>query len=112
MVVSQTSHLDPGQRPAQGAPSATAGAGRDAARAFEAVMLRQSIEIMLPKTAQSLFGGGFAGETWRSMMAERLAEVLAQCGMGVAQVVAPALAPASGEAVVAAPVRDGAREGP
>jgi flagellar protein FlgJ len=69
-----------------------AGTGRDVASAFEAVMLRQAIEIMLPKPAQSLCGG-FAGETWRSMLAERLAEALAQRGgVGIAQAVSSTLA--------------------
>lgn len=112
MVVSQPGPGDPVRRPAQGAPPARAEAGGDAARAFEAIILRQSIEIMLPRTGQSLFGGGFAGETWRSMLAERLAEALAQVGgTGIAQAVAPSLAPAAG-AAAAYLVRDGAGEGP
>ena len=75
----------------QGGGGSGAGA-RDATSAFEAVMLRQALEIMLPKTGEGLFGGGFAGETWRSMLAERLAETLAQRGgVGIERAVAATL---------------------
>ena len=79
-------------QPVPATATALTGTGRDVASAFEPVMLRQAIEIMLPKPAQTLCGG-FAGETWRSMLAERLAEALAQHGgVGIAQAVASALA--------------------
>ena len=62
-------------------------------------MLRQALELMLPKTGQDLFGGGFAGETWRSMLAERLAEALAQRGgVGIARTLAATLGAASATA--------------
>ncbi len=40
---------------------------------------------MLPKDAQSAFGQGYAGDMWRSMMAERVADQIASSGrLGVA----------------------------
>jgi Rod binding domain-containing protein len=65
----------------------------NAAKAFEAVLLRQALEMMLPKAAQSGLGGGFAGETWRSFLAERLADAIAQRGgVGIAQTIGSTLA--------------------
>jgi flagellar protein FlgJ len=106
MGVPQIGLVDPAQRQTRGAGSARDGTERQAATAFEALVLRQAIEIMLPKTGQGLLGGGFAGETWRSMLADRLAEALAQQGgVGIAQAVSPTLAAVSagsGQAVVPA----------
>jgi peptidoglycan hydrolase FlgJ len=40
---------------------------------FEAAMLKSFFEMMLPENADSVFGTGFAGEVWKSMLAESLA---------------------------------------
>jgi peptidoglycan hydrolase FlgJ len=89
------SHVGPAAASPGTPASGPTGAGREAASAFEAVLLRQAMETMLPKAGPSLFGGGFANETWRSMFAEKLAESLARRGgVGIAQAVATTLADA------------------
>ncbi len=40
---------------------------------FEAAMLKSFFEMMLPEKADSVFGTGFAGEVWKSMFAQSLA---------------------------------------
>lgn len=52
----------------------------DVAEQFEAHVLHSFIQEMLPKDANSVFGGGLAGDYWRSMMSEKLAEVMAKGG--------------------------------
>lgn len=55
---------------------------------FEAFVLQSFIEEMLPKSADSVFGGGLAGDYWRSMLAERMAgEVAGRGGIGVAKMI-------------------------
>jgi hypothetical protein len=57
----------------------------DALMQFEAFVLQSFIQSMLPKHANSVFGRGTAGEVWKSMMAEMLANELAQSGrVGIA----------------------------
>ena len=52
---------------------------------LESVFLSQFIGEMLPKDAQSTFGQGYAGDMWRSMLAERVADQIAASGrLGVA----------------------------
>jgi len=52
----------------------------DAPHKFEAYLIQTMIEQMLPEHADSTFGSGFSGNTWRSMMAERVADVVASHG--------------------------------
>ncbi|MGB8737886.1 MAG: flagellar biosynthesis protein FlgJ [Rhodomicrobium sp.] len=40
---------------------------------FEVAMLKSFFEMMLPQKADSVFGTGFAGEVWKSMFAQSLA---------------------------------------
>ncbi len=40
---------------------------------FEVAMLKSFFEMMLPEKANSVFGTGFAGEVWKSMFAQSLA---------------------------------------
>ena len=62
---------------------------RNSADAFgqlEAFVLQTFIQSMLPKNAQHVFGKGTAGEVWKSMLAERLANEIAHNGqMGIAK---------------------------
>lgn len=71
-----------------GASSATSGTtGRDKASfvKFEAMVLRNFVEAMLPKSAEAVYGKGLAGDMWKSMMAEQVANVVAQRGgVGIA----------------------------
>jgi peptidoglycan hydrolase FlgJ len=45
---------------------------------FQALVLTQMVEQMLPKDAESVYGSGLAGSVWKSMLAEKLAHHLAQ----------------------------------
>jgi flagellar protein FlgJ len=47
---------------------------------FESVMLSEFIGEWLPKDAPSAFGQGYAGDMWRSMLAERVADQIAASG--------------------------------
>ena len=60
-----------------GAPVSRA---RKAETKLEAVMLSEFIGEMLPKDAPSAFGQGYAGQMWRSMLAERVADQIAASG--------------------------------
>jgi Rod binding domain-containing protein len=52
---------------------------------LEAAFLSQFIGEMLPKDADSAFGKGYAGDMWRSMLAERVADQMAASGrLGIA----------------------------
>ncbi len=66
------------------ARSALAGAAPDAAsRAkvqFEAMLLNSFVGEMLPKNAGSVFGEGTAGDVWRSMLSEQIAQQMAKSG--------------------------------
>ena len=58
----------------------------DAFGQLEAFVLQTFIQSMLPKNAQHVFGKGTAGEVWKSMLAERLANEIAHNGqMGIAK---------------------------
>ena len=47
---------------------------------FEVSVLKSLFELMLPAKATSVFGSGFAGEVWRSMLADSLAGVAGHAG--------------------------------
>lgn len=54
---------------------------------YEAFVLQNFIESMLPKEAESVFGKGTAGGIWKSMMAEQMAAQIAKAGgVGIAKV--------------------------
>jgi hypothetical protein len=58
----------------------------DAAQQFEAFVLQSFVEELLPKDADSVFGGGLAGGYWKSLLSEKLAGVIAEQGdIGIAQ---------------------------
>ncbi len=53
---------------------------------FEVTVLKSLFEMMLPAKANSVFGSGFAGEVWKSMLADALAGVAGQAGgIGIAR---------------------------
>lgn len=66
------------------------GEGIDSAKAesfktFEAFVLQTFIQELMPENTESVFGKGFAGDVWKSMLAEKLAEVVAKNGgVGIA----------------------------
>ncbi len=71
--------------PAAPFPAKDADATPEAFRKFEAMMLQSFIQSMLPEESEAVFGKGLAGDMWRSMMAEKIAGVMADSGgIGVA----------------------------
>ena len=66
---------------------------------FEAVLLQNMIEAMLPKDSEALMGSGTAGTMWKSMLAEKIAAEIARTGtIGIAKQIAsgPAASSATG----------------
>lgn len=62
---------------------------KEAGKEFEAMLLSSMIEDMMTDTGESYFGGGFAGDVWKSMMAEQIAaQVVKGADLGVASKVA------------------------
>lgn len=60
----------------------------DAAQKFEAFVLQTFIQDMMPKEAEGVFGSGVSGDFWRSLMAEKVAEQVAERGtIGIADIV-------------------------
>lgn len=54
-------------------------------RKFEAMVLRNFVQEMMPSENESVFGKGTAGDIWKSMMAEHLADAIAEGGgIGIA----------------------------
>jgi flagellar protein FlgJ len=54
-------------------------------RRFEAMVLQTFIQNMLPKDGAAVYGKGMAGEMWKSMLAEKVAAVVAERGgIGIA----------------------------
>jgi flagellar protein FlgJ len=52
---------------------------------FEAFLLQTFVEAMLPKDASEVYGSGTAGDIWRSMFAEHIANELAESAkLGIA----------------------------
>jgi flagellar protein FlgJ len=56
---------------------------------FEALLLQNMIEAMLPKDTEALMGSGTAGNIWKSMLAEKIAAEIARTGtLGIAKQIA------------------------
>lgn len=61
-------------------------------RKFEAMVLTQFVETMLPDDTETLFGKGSAGEIWKSMLAEQVAgQIAASGGVGIADMISDTL---------------------
>jgi Rod binding domain-containing protein len=57
----------------------------DAFKRFEAVVLKTFIQTMLPKDAEQVYGKGLAGDMWKSLMAEKMADAVTERGgIGIA----------------------------
>ena len=55
---------------------------------FEAMILTQFVETMLPENAEAVFGEGTTGEIWKSMLAEQVAgQLAASGGVGIADLI-------------------------
>ncbi len=56
---------------------------------FEASVLRNFVEEMLPKLSETVYGAGTAGNVWRSMQADFMSQELAKSGgIGIASTLA------------------------
>jgi flagellar protein FlgJ len=62
------------------AAPATEAKAPEAFKRFEAMVLQTFIESMLPRDSASVYGKGVAGDMWKSMMAEKLADAMAERG--------------------------------
>ncbi len=52
---------------------------------FEAMVLQTFIQNMLPKDGTAVYGKGMAGDMWKSLLAEKVADVMAdRGGIGIA----------------------------
>src|SRR5690606_10401638 len=52
---------------------------------FEAMVLQTFIQNMLPRDGAAVYGKGMAGDMWKSLLAEKVAEVMAdRGGIGIA----------------------------
>jgi hypothetical protein len=66
-------------------PLSSLSPAKKAQRMLESAFLSQFIEEMLPKDTPSAFGEGYAGDMWRSMLAQRVADQVAASGrLGIA----------------------------
>lgn len=55
-------------------------------RKFEAMVLQNFVKSMLPKESEDVYGKGTAGDIWKGMMAEQVANVMAEGdGVGIAK---------------------------
>ena len=61
-------------------PLSSLSPAKKAQRMLESAFLTQFIEEMLPKDAPEAFGQGYAGDMWRSMLAQRVADQVAASG--------------------------------
>jgi peptidoglycan hydrolase FlgJ len=90
--------------PLPASPAPRPGAG-DAFAQLEAFVLKTFIESMLPANAETAFGKGTAGEIWKSMLAEQLANEMARSGqVGLARRLAQGLQGIGASAAAAAEV--------
>lgn len=72
--------------------SAGANGGKSPAEKFEALVLHQFVETMLPDDAGNVFGEGATGEIWKSMLAEQVAnQMAASGGIGIADLMSDTL---------------------
>jgi flagellar protein FlgJ len=72
--------------PAIDSPGKPASAPSQSFKKFEAFMLQSFVESMFTGENQAVFGKGIAGEYWKSMMAEAIANKMSDAGgIGVAR---------------------------
>lgn len=57
----------------------------EAHQKFEAMVLQSFLQSMMPAESENVYGGGMAGDMWKSMLAEQIAGVMAERGgIGIA----------------------------
>lgn len=65
--------------------TASPGELSETSKKFEAMVLQTFISAMMPQNVESTYGEGIAGDMWKSMMAEKVADVVAERGgIGIA----------------------------
>lgn len=90
-MAGQSSHMPIDARGALTAlqtDNAVSGAGKagDPYKQFEAFVLRQFVETMMPSKANAVFGKGNAGGIWKSMLADQVGTQIAKAGgLGIAK---------------------------
>lgn len=73
-----------GASPSPGETEARA-AAPESFRRFEAMVLQTFIQNMLPRDGAAVYGKGMAGDMWKSMLAEKMADVMSERGgIGIA----------------------------
>lgn len=82
LVLDVVRAADPARAAAASARLARAeAAARDpVGKGLEEVLMRQMLQDVLPKKAASVYGGGTAGDIWRSLFAEQLAHAMSSAG--------------------------------
>jgi Rod binding domain-containing protein len=67
------------------ADTGKAGKAPEAYRKFEAVVLQNFMQSMMPKDSEAVYGKGLAGDMWKSELAKQLGSVLSERGgIGIA----------------------------
>lgn len=65
----------------------------DQYKQFEAMVLSSFVQNMMPTKAPTVFGAGTAGDVWKSMLSEKIANEMAKAGgIGIANRVAQSVA--------------------
>ena len=81
ILASQKASLSPAALAGgMGAGTAHTDKGSNPYQQFEVTVLKSLFESMLPEKAASVFGSGFSGEVWRSMLAQSLADAAGRAG--------------------------------
>ena len=74
-----------GKGSAEAPSEAARAAAPESFRRFEAMVLQTFIQNMLPKDGAAVYGKGMAGDMWKSLLAEKVAGVVAERGgIGIA----------------------------
>lgn len=72
---------------------AASGEVPEAYRKFEAMVLGNFVQSMLPSNSEEIFGQGTAGDIWKGMMADKIGQVIAEGrGIGIAERLAARMA--------------------
>lgn len=69
----------------RGVTATDRGKAPEAYQKFEAMVLQTFLQSMLPQDAESVYGGGIAGDMWKSFLAQELGQQMARAGgIGIA----------------------------
>jgi Rod binding domain-containing protein len=83
-----------GEAPTTALQAARVRKAADPAQKFESFVLQSFIQEMMPDEAEGVYGSGVSGDFWKSMMAEKIAEQVAERGsLGIAHYIKAGQAP-------------------